>query len=277
MTRDRGGVWNVDDERDDALPWLEPVDDETRRSGDSGRIIAMVLIGVGVLALVIVGVTLWRSWFSTGDATGDGSVIAAPQQPYKTRPENPGGMEVEGKGDSIYSTGQGSDPDGMIDLAAIPEAPVARGPSVEAGDVALADLPASTASGTPAAAKAPAAPKAPAASKPPVAAIAPPPAPAPTAPAPKPATAAAAAPAAAGGGTTLQLGAFSSSAKAEAAWKSLSGRYTYLADLTKQVSPVKSGDATLYRLRAAGASSSAAQSLCNRLKVAGEACTLVTP
>ncbi len=271
MARDRDGVWNVDDERDDALPWLEPVDDETRRGGDSGRTVAMVLIGIGILALVIVGVGLWRSWFSGGDASGDGTVIAAPDQPYKVRPGDPGGMTVEGKGDSVYATGQGIDPDGTIDLTAVPEAPVARGPSAEAGDAAVLtrDLPPSTAAKAPTQPKA-AEPKAPATS---IAAkieeVVP------TAPAPR--AVAAAAPAVTGGAAALQLGAFSSQAKAEAAWKSLSGRYTYLGDLAKQVSPVKSGDATLYRLRAGGISATSAQSLCSRLKVAGEACTVVTP
>lgn len=266
MTRDRGGVWNVDDQRDDALPWLEPVDDETRRGGDSGRIIAIVLIGVGVLALLVAGIGMWRSWFGDGAASGDGAVIAAPDEPYKVRPDDPGGMMVEGKGDSVYAAGQGSDPDGTIDLTAVPEAPIARGPSAEAGDGAVMtrDLPPSTA-----------------AKSPPAAAKAPPAKPA-TSIAAKidevvPTTAPAAAPVATGGGAALQLGAFSTLAKAEAAWKSLSGRYSYLAGMSKQVSPVKTGDSTLYRLRAGGVPAASAQSLCSRLKVAGEACSVVTP
>jgi cell division protein FtsN len=104
--------------------------------------------------------------------------------------------------------------------------------------------------------------------------------PSPVTPKPKPITppdAVKPAPVAAGTGTTLQLGAFSSAAKAEAAWTSLSGRYTWLGGLTKRIEPVARDGATLYRLRASGSADSAtAAANCARLKVAGEAC-VVTP
>ena len=104
--------------------------------------------------------------------------------------------------------------------------------------------------------------------------------PPPAAPKPKPVSppeAAKPAPAAATAGTTLQLGAFSSAAKAEAAWTSLAGRYTWLAGLTKRIEPVDRDGTTLYRLRASGSADSAtAAANCAKLKVAGEAC-VVTP
>ncbi|MDO6416486.1 SPOR domain-containing protein, partial [Sphingomonas sp. BIUV-7] len=107
---------------------------------------------------------------------------------------------------------------------------------------------------------------------PPVAAV-PPPAPKP-APIPKaPVPAAPSAPSNAGGSGVIQLGAFSSEAKAKEAWKSLSSRFAGLRDLGLAISPVESGDKTLYRLRASGAANGAR--LCAQLRVAGESCSIV--
>ncbi len=74
------------------------------------------------------------------------------------------------------------------------------------------------------------------------------------------------------GGVTLQLGAFSTSAKADAAWTS-AGSDGALSGLTKRIEPVDRGGTTLYRLRAGGvASPDAARALCTRLKATGAAC-----
>ena len=70
-------------------------------------------------------------------------------------------------------------------------------------------------------------------------------------------------------GASIQLGAFSTEAAAAAAWKALSTRFKYLEPLTHSVVPVKTGDKTLYRLRASGPD---AASICGRLQVAGEQC-----
>ena len=74
------------------------------------------------------------------------------------------------------------------------------------------------------------------------------------------------------GRVTLQLGAFSTSAKADAAWTS-AGSDGALSGLTKRIEPVDRGGTMLYRLRAGGvASPDAARALCTRLKAAGAAC-----
>jgi len=92
-----------------------------------------------------------------------------------------------------------------------------------------------------------------------------------TPPAPKPAPAATA-PAPAASGPAIQLGAFSSQAGANAAWKALSSRFAYLAPLGQSVTPVATGGKTLYRLRASGPG---AAGLCGRLRAAGESCVSV--
>jgi hypothetical protein len=73
-------------------------------------------------------------------------------------------------------------------------------------------------------------------------------------------------------GATVQLGAFSSQAAANNAWRALSGRFRYLAPLGHSVIPVQAGGRTLYRLRANGPD---AAGICRRLQIAGEDCTPV--
>lgn len=264
----------LDAQDEDRLPWLEPVEDEEYETEiDFGRLIAAVVAGLVAIGLVVGGVFWWRDRDSR-QAGGNGEVIAAPQGDYKVKPDAPGGMEVAGTGDVAYGASEGRDVNATIDLSALPEEPMASGEKVAAapaGTVREIPLPAS---------RSPAAP-APAA-KPPVQTAA-----APTAipmipkPAPKPAvtTTAPAAPAASegsfsgGGGRQIQLGAFSSEAKANAAWKSLSGRFSVLAPLSHAVTPVKTDSATLYRLRASAGD--AASGICQRLKVAGESCAVI--
>ena len=45
--------------------------------------------------------------------------------PYKIKPTDPGGLKVKGEGDSAVATSQGKSGNAAIDLAAVPEAPVA--------------------------------------------------------------------------------------------------------------------------------------------------------
>ncbi|MCA3566695.1 SPOR domain-containing protein, partial [Bradyrhizobium sp.] len=77
------------------------------------------------------------------------------------------------------------------------------------------------------------------------------------------------------GNFSLQLGAFSTNAKANEVWKSFTGRYSYIAPLGKAIDALERDGKTLYRLRATGITSRAtAQNLCARLKVAGESCSV---
>jgi hypothetical protein len=91
-------------------------------------------------------------------------------------------------------------------------------------------------------------------------------------PAPKPEPVAAepapAAPVTAARGTVIQLGAYNSAAKAETAWKLLSGRFPEVASLGKLVVPYPGG----YRLRASAATAAQAQAACRALVAAGENC-----
>ena len=250
---------------EDRLPWLEPVEEEGADEGVSaGRLIAGLVVALIVLGFIVGGV-YWLKQRAGGPGTSaaDPTLIAAAPGPYKVKPADAGGMQVKGQGDSSYAASEGADPNAKIDLAAIPEAPVARAKPAEAAKPA------------PATAPAPAKPTEIAAAKP--APVAPKPAPVvakPTpAPAPAPAKAETASAAPSAGGAQIQLGALDSQAKAEAAWKSLSGRYAYLSALPHSVVKADVGGKTYYRLRASAGGQ--ASSVCSKLKVAGEACAVV--
>jgi len=222
---------------EDRLPWLEAVEsEEHRKGGGTGAVLAALVVALVALGLVVGGIFWLRDGGAARLGGGDGELIAAPEGPYKQKPAEPGGMKVEGQGDAAFAASAGTEVNAAIDIDALPEAPLAG-----AGSPAPAVI-------TPVDPK-PAAPVA-------VAAAAAPPA---------------KAPAVTGG--LIQLGAFSSEAKANQAWKSLAARFAYLQPLTSSVTPVPSGSSTLYRLRASAGAEAA--TICGKLNVAGESCTVL--
>jgi cell division septation protein DedD len=239
----------------DRLPWLEAVDeDDDSGSPSAGKLIAFVVIGLLAIGLIVGGL------FWMGNRGGDaptvegGELIAAPAEDYKVKPEEPGGMKVEGKGDTAFAASAGEAPKGTLNMDAVPEQPVTAAPKQQPAQPSQ-PAPAQTKGREIEVAVAPAQPR-PAAQQPA------------RQPAATPAPTPAAAPAS---GPGIQLGAFSSQASANAAWKNLSTRFKYLEPLTHNVVPVQSGGKTLYRLRASGP----IQGICGRLRVAGENCVEV--
>jgi hypothetical protein len=191
-------------------PWLAPVPGQ-EEEGDSGPSAARLILGVLLGIILIGGLVGGFFWFMNREEGSTGvQLIKAEPGPYKVRAPEPGGMEIEGKGDTAFAASEGADPVGKIDVSAVPEQPVTEG----GGGVA----------------KAP------------------------------------------GAVATIQLGAFSSEAAASKAWTALSKRFTYIAPLSHTVIAATSGEKTLYRLRATGPD---AAGLCNRLRIAGEACVTV--
>ena len=241
-----------DAESEERLPWLEPVDEYEDEGGISiVKLVGAVVVGLVALGLIVGGVFWLRNRDSAG---GDGTLIAAPQGPIKEKPEAPGGMAVEGAGDVAYGASVGKDIDSKIDLSAVPEAPV-----TEVQPVKQAPPPPPVKAPPPAktqTAKVEVAPKP--VPKPVVKPVAPKPEPSFSLPS---------------GGNGVQLGAFSSDASANKAWKQLSGRFGFLSGLEHGVVAVKVGDKTLYRLRANAGGE--ATTICAKLKVAGEACSVV--
>ena len=177
---------------EDRLPWLEPVEEEEQGAAGPpiGKMMVLVILGLAILGAAVGG----YSWWSGRGATeGHGELIAAPAGPYKVKPSDPGGMEVEGEGDAAFAASEGVEPKGRIDMGAVSEEPmVATKPKADP----------------------PAKPKE---------------------------TSEAAGPSGTGG--TIQLGAFSSEASANSAWKALSGRFAYLRGTgsTRQFDRIRRG------------------------------------
>lgn len=199
--------------------------------------------------------------------------------PWKVKPDSPdaAGVEVEGQGRVLFGTGEGRDPGGTIALDAVPEQPMEIPP---AGAANTPPLPAASAAPKEAEKAEPAAKPAPEKPAPPPSSILPDHLRPKEAAADKPAASAQpaqtpAATPATGGSASVQLGAFSTSAAAHAAWSGLSTRFSYLAGHTPVILPVSRDGKTLYRLRTSAGSAAEAQDICARLKVAGEACSVV--
>lgn len=234
---------------EDRLPWLEAVEDEDEGGGVSAfKVAGVVLAGLLVLGAVIGGIYWMQNRAVPAD--GEGELIAAPAGDYKVKPDEPGGMAVEGKGDAAFAASDGAAPSGAIDLNAVPEAPVTGKAAPVAADTAKAARVATAAVPETArqlAVKAPAA----------------------------------AAPAAGGqrsligSGSVIQLGSFGSEAIANRAWAALSGRFAFLAPLDKVIIPATVGGKSYYRLRVATESNAQANDFCGRLKVGGENCLVV--
>jgi len=263
---------------DDDAPWLaEGVAEPARVTlVPRGRVFGGIVIFMLLVALVAVGVYVIVSGKkSSGARAGvahaeDAPLIAADPGPYKTVPADRGGLAVEGAGQTVYAAGTGTDPSGTIDTSKAAEEPLAR-PGAGLPRDLLPPAADTVAAIPPAPIMAPAA----APLRPPAR----PPAPVATAlatPAPhvqdrdteavprKPAARLSA------GTASVQLGAFSTEAKAQDAWTRVSGKHAAIAGLAHRVETLDRGGATLYRLRASGAADAAA--LCATLVAAGDAC-----
>jgi SPOR domain len=217
-------------QEEDRLPWLEAVETDEEDEGVTGsKLVGFVLAGLLALGVLVGGIWWLRS--QQQGPSGDGTLIAAQEGDYKVKPDEPGGMKVEGQGDASFAASEGAEANGKVDLAAKPEAPVAV---VKQNQV-------------------PAAKPATPAAKPAV-----------TAPLAAPATTPLSAPAPSGGGL-VQFGAYGSQATAEEAWATLTGKNPTLARLSKSILPAAVGGKTLYRLRANAGSPAAAAALCAKV------------
>jgi hypothetical protein len=99
---------------DERLPWLESEDDYDQPGVDTGRVIAFAAVGLLAVTILLGSLYYFTRGASDAGAVADGSTIEAPDQPYKTRPEDPGGREVEGTGDTSFSVAEGKTVEGRI-------------------------------------------------------------------------------------------------------------------------------------------------------------------
>jgi len=203
---------------DERLPWLESDEEYEEPGVDTGRIVAFAAVGLLFVALLLGAVYFFTRDPRDAELVADGSTIEAPADPYKSRPEDPGGREVEGTGDTSYEVAEGQQVDGQI-AAGVPV------PSIDREQAGAA-----TAAPSPVASSAPA------------------------------------------GGVGVQVGAYSTSAQAEAGWSQLSGRYDALQGRSHRVLQGTADSGTIYRLQAVAGSAAEADSLCRSIKAAGGDC-----
>jgi hypothetical protein len=130
-------------EPEDRLPWLESAEDDDGgeyEGYDTSRLLVLFLGGLAVLAAVVGGI-----WWATNRGTdpelvADGSVVAAPAEPYKAAPADPSGKTFDGTGDVSFAASEGQS-----------RPPVMAG-SADAGTPSAAPAPTAAATAAPAAA-----------------------------------------------------------------------------------------------------------------------------
>lgn len=274
---------------DDDAPWLAEATPAPRTEVSRRSLFWTVFIVLVLATIAAVGLVLLISKKDGGSTQGymnaeQAPVITAEPGPFKVKPADPAGMRIEGLDGTMYTAGEGIDQGSAIDPSLAPEAPLPRPgagtdvprPGTETGPPRdLVPEPMDEVIGLP---PPPATTVAPGIQKPAPTVVAP--APKPVVPAPKPVAAPpkplvvlpksaepAAKPAAKSG--SVQLGAFSSEEKANAAWAGLAGKHGLSG---KRIIAIESGGKTLYRLRAASGDTAAT---CAKLKAAGDACAIV--
>ncbi|WP_343343652.1 SPOR domain-containing protein [Sphingomicrobium sp. XHP0239] len=209
---------------EDRLPWLQEVEDDDSSGAISATKIAIGAAIVIALLAAVAGTTFWLGRdATTGTATGEPELIAAPNTPYKIRPDDPGGLDLSEDSGTAFATSAGEDPDARLDTERLGE----QAPRIEVEEPA--SEPATPATPEPGAA---------------------PPA-------------------------LVQLGAYSSRAKAETGWALLSSRFPEVAALDKRIVAATVNGQQLYRLRAGAPDAAAARSACAALDAAGESCVIV--
>src|SRR4051812_49631273 len=112
---------------EDRLPWLEAVEDDDGSEGGPSvtKLIAAIVIGLVAIG-IIVGGLFWLG--NRGGPGADNEMIAAPEGDYKVRPENPGGMNVSSEGEVSAAASEGAQPQGNLNVDAVPETPIVPAP-----------------------------------------------------------------------------------------------------------------------------------------------------
>ncbi|MCZ8369867.1 MAG: SPOR domain-containing protein [Porphyrobacter sp.] len=217
----------------DRLPWLESDEEDEDAGGlDTSQIMLFAAGMVALLAVVVGGVWWVTNRAANSEIVADGSVIAAPEGPIKTRPDDPGGKTFAGTGNVAPVVGEGGSRPAVVAEAPMPPLP----------------------GGTPGTKLVPVPSAAPSAS----------------ATKPVPVTAPTAAPVVPG--TGVQLAAYGTRARAEQGWLDAQRRTDKLSGVKYRIIEGKVDIGTVYRLQAVTGSRAEADRLCAALKGDGVDC-----
>jgi outer membrane biosynthesis protein TonB len=240
--------------------------------------LALIAGGLGgALLLLVAGPSLF------GHHSSGLPVVQADVHPIRTKPDNPGGMQLAGTNDPILSGDTGPQND---KLAPPPETPEPQ--LLHAESPAATPTPTSTSTPAPAAATATPEPAPPAAPPAPSSAAAVPPAPspaqaapAPTTPAPRPAAIerkpAPAAPHQPTKPAEVQLAAVPTEQAAKSEWARLVKRFPLLASHKPQMIRAERSGHPIWRLRTGGfADTAQATSFCEHVRAKGGGCEVAS-
>jgi hypothetical protein len=136
----------LDFNEEDRLPWLETADDDYDEAGmDGARVFGFVLAGLAAL-VALIGAIWWTTHRAPdGGSVADGSLIAAPAEPYKEAPKQPGGKTFAGTGDSSFAVSAGqTKPAHLGGASETPKPSVDTGAKPEATKAPAAAAPASS-------------------------------------------------------------------------------------------------------------------------------------
>lgn len=131
----------------DSLPWLESDEEDEEAGGlDTSQIMLFALGLVALLGVVVAGVWWVSNRATNSEIVADGSVIAAPEGPIKTRPDDPGGKEFAGTGNVAPVVGEGGSRPAVV---AEPTMPALPGPAASPSAAATKPAPAASPSAAP--------------------------------------------------------------------------------------------------------------------------------
>jgi hypothetical protein len=253
----------VRDELDIPMPRMAPAEPGYRLTSrrepvDSGSKRLALIAGGAAGVLVLLGGT----WALSRHHHTVVPVVMADSRPLRTRPENPGGLQVQGEDDAILS-GANDTKDAM---APPPEVPAPQTLQLLAQQETAAKQAAAAAAANPPPAAPAAAAAAPSASPNPPAAVA------------QAAPVAVPPPSAPVGHAAVQLAAVGSEEAALSEWQRLSHRMPdLLSGRQPTVSKTEHGGRTYYRLRTGGfADIAQATAFCEQVRAKGNGCMLTS-
>ncbi len=247
----------------DIPPWLQPVPEEEEAKGFfEGRKTLVITAAAATTVVVLFVLVLLYLYDSSPD--GPPRHVVAEATPIKTKPAEPGGMDVPNQDKQVFDQGAASD---SLQLADQPEEPLKELPAdpEPMADDSHAEDEARIATEAEARAQEVAEEIKQAA------AAAVKPEPVAEQPAEEPAVPA--------GAFKVQLGAYGSEESAATAWRTIRGKHrAVLEGLSPVYESVRTGDRTLYRLRVGPLESrAAADEVCLGLRAQQQACIVVNP